>query len=168
VKTRVVCAVSMCAAMAVSAAWSAAPPVVVRPGGVGTLQLGQTLAAVRKRGVVGATSLGCELVRPRPLVARLKGAVKGWATFSGGAPHRLTAVSITSGARTARGVRVGDSARRVVARYPGAHKQYAAPGDPLQLSALVVRTGSKSMWFVLDHAGGHVRSIDIPVPQTCE
>ena len=74
------------------------------------LRLGQTLAQARATGRIGPTTPGCELASPRPLAARLRAPLKGFATFDGRAPHRLLSLDVTGGAQTTRHVRVGTSA----------------------------------------------------------
>jgi hypothetical protein len=79
------------------------------------------------------------------------------------------ALSITGGARTDRGVAVGDSAAEVVRHYPRAAAINSRANDPLQIFALTVSSnGRKRLWFELDHKGGHVISIEVPGIQACE
>ena len=133
------------------------------------LRLGQTLAQARGTGRIGPTTPGCELASPRPLAARLRPPLKGFATFDGKAPHRLLSLDVTGGAQTTRHVRVGTSAVAARRAYPEAHLRTSKPSDPLQLTALIVKRGGKDrIWLMLNRPGGRVTDLAVPGPQLCE
>jgi hypothetical protein len=57
----------------------------------------------------------------------------------------------------------------VRAAYPTARIVDSPPPNPLVYSAIVLRaSGHDRIWFMLDHRGGHVTSIELPAPQFCE
>ena len=134
--------------------------------GVGGLRLGDSLAEIRARRLIGPLRPGCELGTPRPVVARLTGLLVGSAEFTGGpGARRLGAISVTRGAVTDRHVGIGSSATTVQRAYPGARLERSA--SPLQYSAVVVqRDGRDRIWFLLRK--GRVSSIELPAPQFCE
>jgi hypothetical protein len=147
---------------------AAAKPLVLTETGVRGLRLGMPLAAAKRTGLVGTTGPGCELVAPRPLHARLRAPLKGFATFDGKAPHRLVALDVNGGAAI-RGIAVGDAAAEVRRAYPGARRLTSKPDAPLQLTALIVARGGKDrIWFMLDRPRGRVTDIDLPTVQACE
>ena len=160
---------AVAAAAALAGMAAAAKPLVVTENGVRGLKLGKPLADARRTGLIGPTGPGCELASPRPLVARLRSPLKGFATFDGKAPHPLVALDVTGGAITVKHVGVGDSASKARSAYPNARLLVSKPDDPLQLTALIVTRGGKDrMWLMLNKPGGHVTDIDIPIVQACE
>ena len=160
---------AVAAAAALAGMAAAAKPLVVTENGVRGLKLGKPLADARRTGLIGPTGPGCELASPRPLVARLRPPLKGFATFDGKAPHPLVALDVTGGAITVKHVGVGDSAAKAQRAYPNARLLVSKPDDPLQLTALIVTRGGKDrMWLMLNKPGGHVTDIDIPIVQACE
>jgi hypothetical protein len=141
----------------------------ITPKGIGKLRLGTPLAVIQRAHLLGRTHRGCDLAWPAPIVAQLSPPLEGTATFSGSGAHRLQAISITGGAKTDRGVGVGDRASKVRRAYPSATVQDAPPGDPLQLHAITVAEHGKTvLWLELGRAGGRVTEIDIPSLETCE
>src|SRR3954463_6046119 len=114
-----VCAVVVGAAD--PAACLAATPAVVTEHGFGLLRLGRTLGALRREGLVGSARPGCELASPRPLVARLRAPLAGWATFGGGAPPRLRGRAVPAGAGPRNGIAVGAPAAMIEKAFPAAH-----------------------------------------------
>ena len=142
---------------------------MVTEHGVGRLTLGRTLAEVRRDGLIGTTRPGCELASPRPLIARLRAPLSGWATFDGRAPHHLQALAITAGAVGRNGIRIGDSSAAVARAFPSAHVIDSRPPKPLVFSAVVLRrNGHDLLWFMLDRPRGKVTEFDVPAPQFCE
>ena len=137
--------------------------------GVDGVRLGRTLAQVRATRRIGPATPGCELVTPRPLIARLRTPLKGYATFDGAPPHRLIALDVVAGVTTTRHVTVQATAASVQRKYPTAQLLVSKPSDPIQLIAYIVKRGGKDrLWFRLDHPKGHVAAIDVPAPQICE
>ena len=172
-KLPLLAAAALVATVVGGAAAQARPPnpqlLTLTEQGVAGLRLGRTLAQVRATGRIGPTGPGCELVSPRPLFARLRAPLKGFATFGGAAPHRLVALDVRGGAQTVRHVAVGASSAAVEQAYPEAHLLTSKPSDPLQLTAWIVKRGGKDrIWFMLNRPGGHVTDLAVPSPQLCE
>jgi len=160
---------AIAAASLVVGAAGAGAPLVVTEQGVHGLKLGMPLAVARRSGLIGPTTPGCPLVSPTPVGARLRAPLKGFATFDGKAPHRLVALDVRGGAITTRHVRVGDSAAKARRAYPNARLLTSKPGDPLQLTALIVtRGGQDRLWLMLNKPGGHVTDLAVPTVQACE
>lgn len=90
-------------------ATSAPADTLLRLDGIGPLTLGQARSAAVDTGWLSDPGEGCELQRPVPTVYRLLGSqapkgLRGSAEFNDG---KLTSISVSKGARTAVGVRVG-------------------------------------------------------------
>lgn len=167
--TRAAAAVVAAAWLAAAGAAAAAAPFITRRG-VGDVRLGMTLQQARQQGLVGGVRAGCELVSPRPYWARLRAPLRGTATFAGGAPSsRLAAFHVTGGARTARGVGPGSTRSQVERAYPGARRDFAAAGDPIQYFGLVAPpVAPRQFWFTLTARNGTVASVDVPRAEFCE
>jgi hypothetical protein len=160
--------VLLCTAVLAAAAWSTGGSRLSEKG-VSGLLLGRPLAQIKADHLIKPTTPGCELASPRPIAARLRAPFDGFATFNGASPHRLQALAILGGTKTSRGIAIGDPAAKVLSAYPTAKVNNSRPGDPLQFTAIVVRSGGRDrMWFLLDRAGGKVTELDVPAPQFCE
>jgi hypothetical protein len=102
---------------------SPASTTALRLDGIGPLYLGMTRTAALATGWLADRGSGCPLGGTPPITYRFSGAkapkaMKGSAEFAGG---RLTALSLTRGARTSTGVTVGrTTTARMVARYRAA------------------------------------------------
>ena len=136
-KWSVVVAVAVCGLVTAATGWAALPaPVTLN--GVGGVKPGMRIAAVEKRWGVdlrlsGEITPGCETA---PVKA---GAMRGYALFERG---RFSAVFLTAGARTGRGLRIGSSVRRLKALHgpqltsrpdfyvPGSRNLLPAPTRP--------------------------------------
>lgn len=82
---------------------------LLRLNGIGPLALGQERSAAVDTGWLSDPGKGCELASPVPTVYRLLGSrapkgLRGSAEFNDG---KLTSISVSKGARTSTGVRVG-------------------------------------------------------------
>lgn len=147
---------------------AAAAPVVMSERGLPGLRLGGTLAAARAAGLIGPLTAGCELASPRPYVAPLRAPLAGTVEFNGRGPRsRVSAIVVTKGAVTNRGIGVGSPSKKVRAAYPGARVVHE--DQSLVYDAIIVRRGGADrIWFLLDKRGGRVQDIHIPSVSFCE
>jgi hypothetical protein len=156
------------AAVAIGAHGSATP--ILSEKGVGGLKLGRSYAAIKKAGLIGKVTPGCELASPRPYGAKLRSPLKGFATFTGKAGHRvLSSLVITGGAKTAKGIKRGSTAAAIHAAYPTAKDLDSKSGDPIQIHAIVLkRNGKDKIWFVLSKHNGVLTEFGVPSLEICE
>jgi hypothetical protein len=140
---------------------------IVKPGQVGEIHLGDTIASLGSRKLIGGLKPGCEL-DPGQRVAKLKPPLKGFAIFFHHG-KRLSSLAIEGGAETKKGIAVGSTAREARDAYPNA--QFDPPGtsDPFVEGFLWVnRPSNPKMTFVIDAHSRRVESIDLPLPNFCE
>ena len=158
-----------------AAAWAApggavthAPALpIVKPGHVGQIQIGETIASLSARKLIGGLKPGCEL-DPGQRVAKLKPPLKGFAIFFHGG-RRLSSLSIEGGAETAKGVRPGSTAHEARQAYPKA--DYDPPGSakPFAEGFLWINNERRpKMTIVVNPGTKLVQSIDLPSPNLCE
>jgi hypothetical protein len=139
---------------------------VASKDGVGEVRLGSSIAELREQGLIGGARKGCELA-PGQRVAPLKAPLEGSAIFY--PKDRLSAISLTGGAGTAAGIRVGDSIGAARKAYPKA--VYDRPGQvrPFPQGFLWIGGRNRPRMTLLIEPGTHrVGEIDIPNPSFCE
>ena len=142
---------------------------VLNEQGVGGLKMGRTLAAIKADHLIGPTTPGCELASPRPVVAQLKAPLRGSATFSKrNGVFRLSALVVTAGARTDRGVKIGDTGASVLKAYPGSKPLNQSTSGIVIHAIVVKRAGVDRIWFMLNRKAGTVRQFALPTAQICE
>jgi hypothetical protein len=129
-------------------------------------RLGSSIAELREQGLIGGARKGCELA-PGQRVAPLKAPLEGSAIFY--PKDRLSAISLSGGAGTAAGIRVGDSIGAARKAYPKA--VYDRPGRvrPFPQGFLWIGGRNRPRMTLLIEPGTHrVGEIDIPNPSFCE
>jgi hypothetical protein len=139
----------------------------VKPGQVGPIHLGDTIASLSERKLIGRVHPGCEL-DPGQRTAHLRPPLKGWAYFFHGG-KRLSSLSIEAGAETAQHIRVGSTVSEAMRAYPNA--EYDRPGSnkPFAEGFLWVdRSAKPKMTFVIFPDTKRVEAIDLPSPNFCE
>jgi hypothetical protein len=139
----------------------------IKPGQVGQIQLGDTIASLSKRKLIGGLKPGCEL-DPGQRVAKLKSPLKGFAIFFHGG-KRLSSLVVEGGAETAKHIRVGSTVREAKQAYPAA--EYDRPGnvEPFAEGFLWVNDSSNpKMTFLIEPNSKRVEAIDLPSPNFCE
>lgn len=140
---------------------------IVKPGQVGQIHLGETIASLSKRKLIGGLKRGCEL-DPGQRVAPLKAPLEGFAIFFHGG-KRLSSLAIEGGAITAQGIAVGTAAAAARDAYPKA--EYDRPGslEPFAQGFLWVnRSTHPKMTFLIEPSSKRVEAIDLPSPNFCE
>lgn len=138
--------------------WSLA---IVTARGVGAVRLGDTIASLRRRHLIGPVGPGCD---PGERSAGLQGRLRGVASFKRG---RLTSISIRSGAETPKHVQVGSTLAEAKEAYPE-----AAYDPPKKFSSDVLWVNSRSHpRIALTTTSGNpnlVSEIYLPRPDFCE
>jgi hypothetical protein len=151
-------------ALGPGAATAAAPPKIT-PAGVGQVKLGMTFQQLRDKHLVGKLHKGnCDAAGPNAQpFARLRSPLRGIADFTRGTAHKLTDVSIRSGAK-ARGVGVGDSLAKVKSKFPKRKIQHT-------LGLIFVHIPNAKHikeQFILDQDTKKVTDIGVPFVAICE
>lgn len=140
---------------------------VVKPGQVGAIRLGDTIASLSERKLIGGLKPGCEL-DPGQRVAKLKPPLKGFAIFFHGG-KRLSSLVVEGGAETLAGITVGSTVRDARDAYPKA--EYDRPGsmEPFAEGFLWVNNSrNPKMTFLIQQKSNRVLSINLPSPNFCE
>jgi hypothetical protein len=140
---------------------------IVKPGQVGPIHLGDTVASLSRRKLIGGLKPGCELDRGQR-VAKLKSPLKGFALFFHGG-NRLSSLVVEGGAETAKHIRVGSTVSEAKRAYPNA--EYDRPGsvEPFAEGFLWVNRSTKpKMTFLIVPGTNRVEAIDLPSPNFCE
>jgi len=140
---------------------------VVTTNGVGEVRLGTTVKALHRRHLIGRLHPGCEL-DPGQRVAPLRRPLQGFAVFSHPS-NRVSAVSITAGAETARAIGIGDTPHAARQAYP--HAQYDPPGtaQPFPQGFVWVNNPEHpKMTFVVSPTSHRISELSVPAPNVCE
>jgi hypothetical protein len=151
------------AAAGVPATAAAAPTVTGQ--GVGALRLGAGVRSLHRRHLIGRLQPGCEL-DPGQRVARLRQPLRGFAIFHG---KRLRSITISGGARTARGIGIGSTPSEARQAYPNA--EYVPPGqaDPFEDGFFWVNDSVHPHFtFTVDAQSLVISQINVPWPAFCE
>jgi hypothetical protein len=137
------------------------------PGRVGALHIGDTVRSLHERHLIRGLRPGCEL-DPGQRVASLRRPLKGTAIFFHGGT-RLSALIVTAGARTARGVEIGSTVKEARRAYPNAQYDPPRTVHPFFEGFIWVnRPRDARMTFTIDPESRLVSSIDVPNPAICE
>ena len=147
-----------------AAATAAAPP-KIKPAGVGQVKLGMTFKQLRQKHLVGKLHKGnCDAAGPNAQpFAKLRSPLRGVADFTLSTPHKLTDISVRSGA-AARGVKVGDSLAKVKARFPKRKIQHIIG----LIFVNVPNTKHIKEQFIVDPGTKKVTDIGVPFVAICE
>ena len=140
---------------------------IVKPGSVGGIELGDTVRSLHERKLIGGLHPGCEL-DPGQRFARLRPPLKGVAIFFHGG-NRLSSIVVEGGAETASRIRVGSTVRDAREAYPKA--EYDPPGsmEPFAEGFLWVnRASNPKMTFLIEPDSKRVISISVPSVNFCE
>jgi hypothetical protein len=143
----------------------AAAPKKITPAGVGQVKLGMTFAQLRAKHLVGKLHKGnCDAAGPNASpFAKLRSPLRGIADFTRSKPHKLTDISIRSGA-TARGVAVGDSLAKVKAKFPKRKIQHIIG----LIFVNVPNVQHIKEQFIVDPGTKKVTDIGVPFVAICE
>jgi len=140
---------------------------IVTPRGIGHLRIGTTVSSLHRHHLIRGLRPGCEL-DPGQRVARLRPPLKGFAIFADG-KNRLSSLSITGGAETAKHIGIGSTPKEARAAYPRA--LYNPPGtfDPFAEGFFWINgIRHPKMTFVVDPGSNEISAIDVPAPSFCE
>lgn len=137
--------------------------------GVGGLALGRSYEFLRAQRLVGKARAGCPLAPTEQKTARLRSPLKGFATFAQRPGDlELIGITVTGGARTARGIGVGSTARQALRLYPSARRNTATRGTfGVDLIQVHVRR-RKAFSFVVRASTSRITQIDVPITRFCD
>lgn len=140
---------------------------IAKPGQVGDIHLGDTIASLSKRKLIGRLHPGCEL-DPGQRTAHLRPPLKGWAFFFHGG-KRLSSLSIEAGAKTAKGIGVGSTVAEARDAYPKAEYDRPGSNEPFAEGFFWVNHASNpKMTFLIFPDTKQIAAIDLPSPNFCE
>jgi hypothetical protein len=147
------------------AAATAAAPKKITPAGVGQVKLGMTFKQLRDKHLVGKLHKGnCDAAGPNASpFARLRSPLRGQADFTKSTPHKLSDITIRSGA-TARGVAVGDSLAKVKSKFPNRKIRH----DLGLIFVDIPNTAHIKEQFIVDKDTKKVTDIGVPFVAICE
>lgn len=173
--TAATAALACTAAVGVAASGTAAPgapvadasAVKITKKGVGAVKLGKRHSALRKQGLVGKRTTGCELAGPGTHAARLKAPLEGGVDYRKTKPAKVKAITITGGAE-ARGVGIGDRKRDVKDAY-GKVKVERGTEEVFGITLVTVpkKRGGK-ITFGIDTDSKRISVIGVPVIPFCD
>jgi hypothetical protein len=132
--------------------------------GVGELQLGRTIGALREDGLVGDGRRYCDLSSGRRM-APLKPPLKGTGYFD--PESRLEGLIVTGGAGTEKGIRIGSPVRRALEAYPKAI--YRPPPSALTHIGLILigALPRPNIALIVNHDAQRVSKIVVGEARTC-
>jgi hypothetical protein len=149
------------------AAAPAAAPKKITPAGVDGVKLGMTFAQLRTAHLVGKLRPGCELAGPNARSARLRAPLKGTINFTPTAPRKVTDITVTGGA-TARGVGIGATKAKILAKFPEAKLDHSTEATFGITLVRIPKTGGGKLRFAIDVVTHKVTLIGIPIIAFCE
>jgi hypothetical protein len=137
------------------------------PTGVGAVRLGRTYTSLRRSGVLGKLTAGCELAGPRTRSATLRAPLTGHVDLTLRSPRRVATILVRAGA-TARGIGVGATSTAVRRAFPRAKIDHR--GDAvLGLTIVRVPRGAGGrLEFGVDTTTKRVTLIGIPRIPVCD
>jgi hypothetical protein len=140
---------------------------IVGPGRAGEILLGDRVAALHKRHLIGRLRPGCEL-DPGQRVAPLRPPLEGVAVF-GNPRNEVQILVVEGGAETVQGIGVGSSAGQARKAYPKAAFDPPRTLKPFLEGFLWVNSRRKPrMTFTFDPNTSRVSAISVPFPNLCE
>jgi hypothetical protein len=136
---------------------------------VGGVALGRSYEFLRAENLVGVAREGCPLTGTEQKTAALRDPLKGTATFEQrGSDLELIAITVRGGARTARGIGVGSTARHALRLYRGARRN-KAPRSVFGVDLIQVRFRDRRAFsFVVNARTHRIRQIDVPTTTFCD
>src|SRR5947207_2357636 len=107
-RSRTLCALLAVASVLVAAAVAiAVTTATINATGAGGVKIGKTYRALHHKRLLGRIRHGCELGGPNTRSARLRAPLHGLVNFTLSSPRKVTDITVTGGARTARGIGIG-------------------------------------------------------------
>jgi hypothetical protein len=140
---------------------------IASPQGVDGLRLGATVKSLHRRHLIRRLRPGCEL-DPGQRVARLRAPLSGFAVFSH--PNtRLSSLTISAGAETAKQIGIGSTPKKAQQAYPQAIYKPPGSNDPFAEGFVFVNsTSHPKMMFTVDPKTKLISQISVPAPNFCE
>jgi len=154
-------------ATAVSEDSRAIAPQRITASGVGDVTLGKTFRELRRAGLVGRLRSGCEFGGPQARSAALRAPLRGSVDLTRTSPRKVEIIAVRGGA-TARGVGVGDRARRVRRAYPKVRFDHSTDDVFGITIARVPRNGGGRIEFAINTETNRVQLIAVPFIAFCD
>lgn len=136
---------------------------------VGGVALGRSYKFMRAQALIGKARAGCPLGPREQKVATLRTPLKGFATFEQrGDELELIGITVRGGARTARGIEVGSTARQALRLYRASRRSTATRAT-FGVDLIQVRFRRRSAFsFVVNPRTSRITQIDVPVTSFCD
>jgi hypothetical protein len=127
-----------------------------------------THRSLHASGLVGRQRAGCPLASPPRRVARLSRPLRGSVELTRRRPRQVRSILINGPGARARGVGVGDRARKIRQRFPRARFDDGTD-DVLRVTLVrVPKNGGGRMQFAVDVDTRRVTLIGVPLIPFCE
>jgi hypothetical protein len=139
----------------------------VGPKGVGAVKIGASYTSLHKKGLIGKIRRGCELA-PGTRSAALKSPLRGSVDFTRKNPRKVTNITITRGALTARDIGIGSTLDEITAAYPDAKVDHSTEEVFHATFVTVPKSDGGKFQFAVEVDTGKTTAIGVPFIATCE
>lgn len=140
----------------------------IGPAGVGAVKIGKRYTVLRKQKLVGKIRPGCELGGPNTRSASLRLPLRGTVDFTQTSSRKVTNVTVTRGAATARGVGIGSTIEEIQAAYPNAKVDHGTDEVFHATFVTVPKSDGGRFQFAVEVDSGKTTAVGIPFLATCE
>ena len=144
---------------------AAAP--TIGPAGVGGVKIGSSYTTLHKKKLIGKIRPGCELA-PGTRSAALKSPLRGSVDFTRKNPRKVTNITITKGATTARDIGIGSTLDAITTAYPNAKVDHSTDEVFHATFVTVPKSDGGKFQFAVEVDTGKTTAIGVPFIAVCE